>query len=1247
MLKPFVCNCCRVFRLYSGWRKRCCGQALLTLLWLWACTMPAIATITNHDFKFERLRISDFTLDESHIGAIHKVVQDRHGFIWIGGEDGIARYDGDNVKIYKHSEDDPDSISDNRILDIEFDHHDNMWVATGRGLNRYNEDEDSWDIFLKETGNDNSLLVNYVTQIEITANNILLLGTGVGLQYFDPRQHLFTVLPLPTLTSKEVLAMEIDQSGAAWIGTSSGLTAVNLRSEQVVHYQHDPSDSNSLSHNDIYSLFEDSEQRLWIGTLGGGLNRLDTERKIFTHFSELGNDLEKNVASAFAGYGNGNVVITFNGMGALFYDFALDRFSSIVNDPSDPDSVSSNQLEAAFVDKQQNLWLGAFTGELNILNRSNNVFRNFTAKASTENRLIHNSVLAVEQTDDGYVWIGTEGGLSRLDPKTNRFKSYTYSENNYHGLRANPVLALQKDAKDNLWIGTWSGGLHYFDRSQNIFYSFLSESQAHYQDLTIELPYRHMRNITLDDKYIWDIHLDNNNTLWLGTQREGLRFYDETKGQFVQYLPDNDNESSLSWNFVRKIVNDKDNNLWIGTVSGLNFFDRDKQQFTRFYNVPENPVSLSAASAINLLMHSNNSLWVGTEGGGINVLRSGDHRFTRIGENNGLPSMTISSMVEDRNGFVWAGTLNGLAKIHPTDFNDITVFKTHDGIVTNFFNRDASVLTQSGEIYLGGIGGLSAFNPQTLKKYQPDVDIVITDFKINHATIPAGTAPLTSAPYLTTKMSLRHDQNAFTFNFSILDFSDSSLNEYAYRLKGYDKDWNFVGNVDLANYTNLDPGDYVFEVMGISTNKKWQTPSKSINIHIARPPWQSWWAYLGYGVIALSLLYFIYLTQVHRIELRKQTELNKTLMELDDIKDTFLANTTHELRTPLNGIIGIAEYLTGAVASGRNPRDLLQKLEVISLSGKRLSNLVNDILDCSKLQANKLDLIKTDINLHALVDNVFHIVKYLVAGKNVTLINSVPENLPRLYADENRIQQVLLNLVGNAIKFTDSGSITILAIENEHDFEISVADTGIGVEKENIENMFIPYAQVASAGIRRRGGTGLGVPLTKALIELHNGKLSVDSELGVGTKFTFTLPKYVTRGNNFVRVEESDLDIHGRGKKVLIADDDMVSRMVLVQFLRKLEFKVDEASSAKELIHLAINNQYDLIIMDIHMPGQNGLDACRYLRKDVKFENPVLFLSGNSSQEDIDNCIAAGGQMLIPKPITLDKLTNTLARFHK
>ncbi len=1201
---------------------------------LWVCflllSLPAHST-NGYDFKFKRLNLGSLTLDESHIGAISKITQDRHGFMWFGGEDGVARYDGRSVKIYKAKAGELGAISDNRILDIEIDLNNVMWVATANGLNSYNEATDTFTIYDADTEKKDWFSNNYITQLAIAPDNSLIIGTGSGVSVFNQERDAFSSLPV--MPSKEILALLVDRENRLWVGAEGKITSLNLDSNKTISFNLNEHEDGDV---EPYSLFEDSQGFLWIGTLGGGINRLDPQREKLERFESggvgigSGVDLNSGVVSEFAEFENGNIVAAFDGKGMLLFERTTDSFSFVTHNPMDLNSLSSNQLEYVFVDKQQNLWVGAFTGEINILNRTSNAFKNYSSQ------LVNTSVLSIEQTKDGYVWVGTEGGLNRLDPNSGSFKSYTHDPKNSNSLAANPVLALQKDEKDNLWVGTWSGGLHYFNRSNDKFTRFLGAVKT-------DLASKNDFSKKLNDKYVWDLHKDLEGNIWVGTQREGLRYYDEKNQKFVQFTSDIDDSQTLSWNFVRKIIHTRENNLWVGTVSGLNYFDQKNQTFTRYYHDQEDPGSIGSAGAIALLLHSSGDLWVGTEGGGISVRKEGQNRFTRISERDGLPSMTVSTLVEDSEGNVWAGTLNGMVKINSENTKDITVFKTQDGLATNFFNRDASLFSVDGNIYMGGVGGVSIFDPKTLKRYKPNVEIVVTDFKINHVSLPYGESPLSSAPHLVKDIQLKFNQNAFSFKFSVLDFSGSALNEYAYRLVGYDDDWNFVGRENMANYTNLDPGEYVFEVKGVSTDKKWSTETKQIRITIDTPLWKTWWAYMLYLGVFCLVLYFVYVVQYHRIELRKQTELNRNLIELDNIKDSFLASTTHELRTPLNGVIGITEYLISSVSSGRNPKDLLHKLEIISLSGKRLSNLVNDILDSSKLRANKLELIKQEFSLFAVVETVFHIVKYLVAGKDIVLINNVPKEFPLAFGDENRIQQVFFNLVSNAIKFTDHGSISVDVVEKEHFIEVSVEDTGIGVEKKSIKKMFAPYSQLEAAGNRRLGGTGLGVPLTKALIELHDGDLTVSSEVGVGTRFTFTLPKIKKEINSHLSSDNRALD--GNGRRVLIVDDDMVNRMILSELLKKLNFTVEEATSGKEVLSKIQEKKVDIVLMDIHMPGQSGWEVCQVLRKELKIEVPVIFLSGNSSQQDLTKSLEVGGQALIGKPISFDKLRLALGQY--
>lgn len=493
-------------------------------------------------------------------------------------------------------------------------------------------------------------------------------------------------------------------------------------------------------------------------------------------------------------------------------------------------------------------------------------------------------------------------------------------------------------------------------------------------------------------------------------------------------------------------------------------------------------------------------------------------------------------------------------------------------------------------------------------------------------------------------------ENSLRFEFALPSFDQLSASRYQYKLDGYDKEWSAWSTESVKDYTNLREGSYRFRVRATD---RWNEISEeaSYAFRIRPPIYRSLWAYFAYVVLSIAVIALT--LKIQRRQLERERAINRQLMEVDRLKDEFLANTSHELRTPLYGIIGLAESLVDA--TGIPPQARIQ-LETIVQGSRRLGTLVDDILDFSKLQKHGLDLVLAPVELYALADVVLTLSKPLAATKDLVLRNSVDRSLPAVQADANRVQQVLYNLVGNAIKFTDSGEVEVTAQKAGDFLKVRVRDTGQGIAREDQERIFDSFVQADSSIRRASGGTGLGLAVSKQLVELHGGTLTVESELGEGSVFSFTLP--IAEGEKASRPEPSGTTLPQPvldtatvptasstlpealdGPTILAVDDEPMVRMILEAHLAANGYRVLMASSGQEALEILGVEDVDLILLDVMMPRMSGYEVCREIRVRYRAEElPVLFLSAKDRAEDRVAGFDEGGNDYLAKPISKKEL---------
>jgi signal transduction histidine kinase/ligand-binding sensor domain-containing protein/CheY-like chemotaxis protein len=1057
-------------------------------------------TLPLDTMRFKRLLYGSVESDEV-INAVHVTRQDPNGFIWFGGEHGLARYDGHEIKIYQHDDKDPNSLTSNAIWDIVFDHKGIMWLATDSGLGRYNAASDSFTSFHAKGWNTESISSDSVRSLAVDKDNNLLIGTDNGFNILDPSRKNYRTYSEREddpfrLPDGSIHAIHAEENGIIWLGTvSAGLLRLQLAPFSVEVFEHQPLEPSSLGNNRITDILRDHTGALWVSTFGGGVSRMNTDGKSFTNYThdpKVPKSIGSNTIWDLFEDSDKNVWVATDHGGLALYDRAHDNFNHLRHNPYDDLSLSSDNIRSVFEDKHGDLWIGTFPIGTNFFDRSSGAFDNHSHISGVADSLSHSTILTIVPSREGHLWIGTEGGINSFDPITKKSTAIVAQPGVSGALQSNAVLTIAEQDNGDLWVGTWSGGLHRRDAKTGAFEHFMP-SQDHAN--------------TVNSSYIWDLLIDRNNQLWIGTETGGVNRYDLTNGKFKRYLAaDPALPENVSNAHIWTIIEDSSGVIWLGSLHGLNRYNSATDTFTHYFREPGNPNSLTSNRIVALFEDSNKNLWIGTQGGGINILDANRKTFHHLSLEDGLPSANIASIIEANDGEIWATTDKGVARIDP-DTKAIKIYQKSYGLIGNNFNRDASYVDKNGLLYLGSTDGLSIFDSSKIHAKNITPNITLTDFKIFNTSITSATknSPLTDPIQNTQAIVLNYDQRFFSIGFSALSYRSANRNQYAYKLDGFDKDWNNVGNRHLASYTNIGPGRYTFRVRAANATGQWSEQDTTLEITVRPPLWLTWWAYGIYLAIFMALMWAYSRHKAKKIELQKERDVIAKLLKLDKIKDAFLANTSHELRTPLNGIIGLAESLSESCEETLDPAKINQ-LKMIVSSGKRLSHLINDILDLSKLADRQIELKMVPVNLRQLTDTVITLITPLVGEKSIKLQNEIPGDIFAVLADENRLHQIMFNLIGNAIKYSDQGFVKINAQQDSHFTTIRVKDSGIGISQEDLGAIFHSFVQLEHSDAREHGGTGLGLAITKQLIELHGGQITVNSQLGKGTVFIFTIP---------------------------------------------------------------------------------------------------------------------------------------------
>ncbi len=1208
------------------------NKAIIFNRFIWAVifTIPLAVFSQNKSLKFEHIGISE-GLSQINITCIY---QDSHGFMWFGTRDGLNMYDGYIFTIYRYDSRNNNTLSNNFIQDIIEDRNGNIWIATeGGGINKYDIKHNRFTRYLHDSHNSNSISSNSAVKLVLDEYDNLWIATQKGgLNSFDLKSNTFKHYVYsesePTsISDNNIITLFKDSHNNLWIGTSTGgLNLFNKKTNSFDKFSYQPNNNKSLSGNAVTTIFEDSHHNLWVGTQGSGLNLFDKKEKTFRRFKHD----EKNAGSLVGDNilcmnedSRGNLWIAAENGGISIFDKDGIHFDNYYHDDIDNNSLSANSIYSICRDQLGNMWLGAFSGGINVFKKSTENFSHFTHNTSPYS-LSNNFVLDLYEDSARNMWVGTDGGgLNKFNPQKGTFTVFK-KQKGKNGISGNYVLYVNQDSDGKLWIGTWGDGVSVLDEATNHFTYF-----KHNPD----------DSRSLSGNNVYAILHTRDKKTWIGTYNSGLNLYDKTTKTFKHFRFDTDNPQSLSSDKVYSLLEDMRGNLWIGTYDGgLNLFDRKTNSFIR-YQHDENKNSLSNNSVPDIFEDHNGNLWISTFAG-LNLFDPKTRHFTIYTKNNGLPSDIIYAAREDNSGKLWISTNNGISKYDPAT-NLFENFDTEDGLQADEFKPHSAFKSRDGLLYFGGLNGFNAFDPAKIVKAKGFSPLVITNFEVFNKALRIAKnskdpSPLKQNISYTQAISLSYKQSVISIRYAALDFAAADKKEYAYILEGFDKDWNYVGSRNTASYTNLPPGGYNFKVKYKNNAGLWSPETESLRIIIVPPFWLTWWFKTIAAILTISVVLVFFKYRVRQIKLQKLVlqrlveERTERLAQMtieerrsrkeaenareeaenaNKAKSIFLATMSHEIRTPMNGVIGMAALLSSTSLTPEQE----EYAETIKTCGDALLTVINDILDFSKIESGNMELDEHDFDLRDCVEGVLDVFAEKAALINLDLLYQIDLSVPsQIIGDSLRLRQILINLVGNAIKFTTQGEIFIsvkLVSREDDNIELlfEIHDTGIGIPKDKLNRLFKAFSQVDSSTTKKYGGTGLGLAISEKLVKLMEGGIDVKSEPGVGTTFLFTIKSKigVKPSRTYVHLNTTDIE----NKHILVVDDNLTNRNILETQLKQWKFVPLIAESGKQAIDfLNSNKQVDLVISDMNMPEMDGAELAKKI-KQIQPELPIILLS--------------------------------------
>jgi signal transduction histidine kinase/ligand-binding sensor domain-containing protein len=830
--------------------------------------------------RFERISLEQ-GLSQS---TVFTMLQDSQGFMWFGTEDGLNKYDGYTFTVYKHDPENDNSLSDDWIAAMLEDRSGIFWIGTREGgLVRYDRKTDQFTHYRNDAEDPSSLSDDRITAILQDQDGVLWIGTGGGLNRFDQANDRFINYPNNpdnpnSLSSNAVSAIYEDKGGALWIGTEDGgLIKFERENERWWHYQNDPSDPHSLSHNTITAISEDRSGAIWVGTGGRGLERLDPLKDRFTHYQHDPADpqsLSSDDISALYQDRDGALWIGTRSTGVNILDPEKGTFHHYQNVPGDPYSLSSNLVLSIFQDREGVLWVGSTGGGVNKLGVGSRNFTHYKNDPNNPRSLGDNMIRAFYQDSNGALWIGTMfGGVDRFDRTTGDWRHYQYDPDDPGSLSNNFVSVIYKDRADVLWIGTASG-LDRFNPGTEIFTHYKPNPNG-----PSGTPSNNVRTI----------NESQDGEFWIGTKGGLYRFNLEENhwSQFYYFDPDDSHNLGTAWVFA--FLEDREGRIWIGTLGeGIFSIDPETDVVTHYHNDPGDPTSLSNNLISRVFQDREGVLWFSTPGG-LNRLDPATETFTHYREKDGLPNDSINCLLGGNQGRLWLSTNQGMSRFDPQS-ETFQNYDLTDGLQSNEFNGNACYVSESGEMFFGGIEGFNTFFPDQVQDNRSIPPIVLTSLVLGSEEVH-----LESAVDGMAEVTLEWPDNSLEFEFAALSFSHPDKNQYAYYLDGFEETWNEVGTRRYGQYTNLPGGTYTLRVKGSNNDGIWNDVGTSVPITIVPPFWATWWFR---GIILLALAGSIY--GGYRLRLRNLEAQSRKL-------ETQVVNRTRALAA-INAVANVASH---------------------------------------------------------------------------------------------------------------------------------------------------------------------------------------------------------------------------------------------------------------------------------------------------------------------------------------------------
>lgn len=1194
--------------------------------------------------RFSHLGIAD-GLSQS---SVYHIFQDSRGFIWIATTDGLNRYDGYNFRHFRYDPGNPYSINSNELLCIEEDRQGNLLVGTALGLDLFDCRLERFHRILPDT-----LLPEYVFKhvnvMKRDHEGNVWIGTPRGLMRYDDEKRVLRPVELGRGPGKPyVRSMAFDSDGLLWVTGMNSVFCYNPATGRLLPVPEALTRNPAMRKSPTQCIDVDSLGNIWVGTEKDGLIVWDRRTGRTENYNSgtalrVSSDMVRAIffhkGETWIGTRNGLYVM--NGQRTAVRHFVMDKY--------DPYSISGNSILSIMKDKAGSIWVGSFAGGVSVEHPGNENFSYINEQMGRKPGLTYRVVSSIREDEDRNLWIATEGGgLNVYDRHKDEFHHIRVNTAAPHHVNPEMVKALQFDGKGGLYIGTLEGLYRYDTRSGGM----------------RPVPLKASPRLT-SDEVVYGL-AGNAERMWVGTKGGLFRI---GGGDTVRYRHNRNDSGSIISNDINALMQDSQGGVWIGTEVGLSWLPADSNRFRNYLAEYDSVFNKNAILCI--YEDDRRNIWIGTRGGGLKLLNRERSQFFTLDTSFGLSSNIVHGIIQDQLGDLWVSFNQSIARIvlrkahAPFDKKDVQVvnYSVNNGLGSNEFLA-ATCRTASGEVMFGGTNGIVSFNPGKLIINKTKPPVVLTSFLIKNRPVAIGEkgSPLGESITYTGHITLRHDQAFFTIGFAALNYINPRTNQYAYVLEGMkgDPQWNYVGGRQQASFTNLDAGEYIFKVKAANNDGLWNEQYTSLRITVLPPLWKTWYAYLFYIAVIAGVLYFFWNHSLKTARLRHELQMQQRSREKDrelaQRKLSFFTDISHEIKTPLTLILAPLEKLLGSEEAGDKVR---QQLQLMQRNGERLLRLTDQLLDFRKFEAGHMKLQVARYDMVKCMRGIILSFDAFARQRGIKLELTTQEPQMPLWFDQDKLEKIMFNLLSNAVKFTPPGGRIAVGLEvNGGQAEIRVEDNGAGIAAQHLDKIFNPFHHYNNTGMPI-SGTGIGLAFTKGLVTLHRGSIAVQSEPAAGGKpghtcFTVLLPLDAAQyaPEEMLREDEGlpeetvptlareDNEPHEAGQlPVMLIVEDNAEMLGFIASHFRDRYTVHEAADGNEGWRIATEVLPDIIISDVAMPGLNGTDLCRKLKKDERTCHiPVILLTARSPVIFQMEGLETGADDYITKPFNIGLL---------